>query len=265
MDQRHIVLHYHLFKNAGSTVDAILRRSFGESAWMGIEGDRLRGVLPAARVHEAVVANPRIRAVSSHQARLPVPVARGIAFYPIVFLRHPIDRARSVYAFERGLPADVSSPGAVAARKHDFAGYVRWRLAPGNGCVIRDFQTVHLSSAFDDMGDAVATATHLRTAIERLAGLEFCGLVERFDASLQWMSRYLRPWFGVLDIRHPPLNVSPGRAETLEARLRDIEYELGPDLYQRLLEVNRLDSELHAAASARFDEMQDHCRGAGSA
>lgn len=259
MDQRQVVFHYHVFKNAGSTVDAILRRNFGESACIEIESDRLRGILPACRVLERIAADPRIRVVSSHQARLPPPVAEGIVFHPIVFLRHPIDRARSVYAFERRLPADISSPGAMAARAHDFLGYVRWRLAPGNGCVIRNFQTVHLSSGFEDMGDAVATVDHLQAAIRRLDSLEFCGLVEHFDASLHWMSRYLQPCFGEMDVRYQPLNVSSGRAETLEARIEDIKEELGSDLYARLLEANGLDLQLYAAAKAKFEDSRPPC------
>ena len=41
-DERTIILHYHLFKNAGTSVDAILKRIFGDR-WVTREFPAMRG------------------------------------------------------------------------------------------------------------------------------------------------------------------------------------------------------------------------------
>ncbi len=78
-------------------------------------------------------------AVSSHQLRLPLPEIPGIELMPMVFFREPLDRAQSVWSFERRQRSD--SPGAQHAKKLSVDGYVRWRLDQGEISVISDFQT----------------------------------------------------------------------------------------------------------------------------
>ena len=174
-------------------------------------------------------------------------------FHPLLFLRHPIDRVGSVYSFERRLPAGSPSLGAPVAAANDLAGYVRWRLEAGNGCVIRNFQTVHLSSNFHDMRSALATQGDLAAALGQLQQLSCFGLVERLPQSLAWMQASLRPHFGELDITHATHHASQDRAGSLEQRLAAIEHALGPALHARLLECNRLDLALYAEASRRFE------------
>jgi hypothetical protein len=248
---RHIVIHYHLFKNAGTTIDTVLHNHFGDACG-AVEGAHPWETLAPAEVAAYALANPALRAISSHQARLPVPEAAGIAFHPVVFLRHPIDRAGSVYAFERLQPPESPSLGARIAREQDFAAYVRWRLTPGNGAVIRDFQTTHLSAREADMRTARATQADLADACARLDALPFFGLVERFDESLDRMRTWLAPHVGALPARYTVENSSEGRKTTLEERLQEIATALGPDLYQQLLQENALDLRLYEHATRRF-------------
>ncbi|MHC4588862.1 MAG: hypothetical protein ACYTAQ_05875 [Planctomycetota bacterium] len=63
---------------------------------------------------------PDVIAFSSHQARFPVPTDDAVEFHPIIFLRHPITRVASVYAFERRQRKDT--PGAVKARTYEPPG-----------------------------------------------------------------------------------------------------------------------------------------------
>ncbi|MGN2252458.1 hypothetical protein ACFWZ4_03720 [Frateuria sp. GZRe12] len=248
---RHIVVHYHLFKNAGTTLDAVLKQHFGEACG-AIEGAHPWETLAPDDVAGYAVANPGVRAISSHQARLPLPEAQGVVFHPVVFLRHPIDRVGSVFEFERRQPPQSPSLGARIAREQDFAAYVRWRLTPGNGAVIRNFQTTHLSARERDMRTAQATPSDLAQARDRLAALPFFGLVERFERSLEKMRDCLSPHVGDLSTRHTVANSSEGRKATLDERLRDIERELGSGLYARLQEENALDLDLYRHASRLF-------------
>lgn len=68
------------------------------------------------------------RAFSSHQIRLPVPVSLEVRVLPVVFLRHPLLRIRSVYEFlsERsgqgeGLRRLLPGPGQPGFTSRDEA------------------------------------------------------------------------------------------------------------------------------------------------
>ena len=86
--RRPIIIHYHFFKNAGTSVDAILQRNFG-AGWTSREYPA-RSTPNAAR--EFLVANPQIAALSSHTLPLPPPDIPDAEILPILFIRHPLDR-----------------------------------------------------------------------------------------------------------------------------------------------------------------------------
>jgi hypothetical protein len=244
---RQIIVHYHIFKNAGSTVDDLLARKF-PGVWGGIEGPNPWDTVSQTELLEYVLANPALRAISTHQARLPTPVHPGLQFFPLVFLRHPIDRVGSVYSFERRQPASSPGQGVQIARSQDLPGYVRWRLIEGHGAVIWNYQTVHLAGRERDMRTAHATREDFEVAKQRLSELPFFGLVETFAESLQRMRAYLEPPFGTLEGGHGVHNRSPERKATLAERIAELEAVLGPGLYQELLEKNAFDLELYEHA-----------------
>jgi hypothetical protein len=96
-----LLFHYHLFKNAGTSVDEILSRNFGRH-WVEQEFNDVPTPGSASQlVHEFLAERPGIKAVSSHTARLPAPELAERVTLPIIFVRHPIDRLKSAYNFER--------------------------------------------------------------------------------------------------------------------------------------------------------------------
>lgn len=244
---RHIVIHYHIFKNGGSTIDSILKKNFSPY-WTSLEGQKPWNTLGSKNILDYVNINPKIRVISSHHTRLPEPISSNIIFYPIIFLRHPIDRVGSVYSFERRQPKDSFSLGAKIAQNSEFAGYVKWRLSEGNGCVIKNFQTVHLAGREKDMRTAIADELDLRIAFDRLNKLRFIGIVEMFEDSLSNMQRFLAQQFGFIDTSYSIHNKSPDRKNSIRERLEDIRCELGKALYEELIEKNRLDIELYKYA-----------------
>jgi hypothetical protein len=248
---RHIIIHYHIFKNAGSTVDSILKNNFGDRCG-SIEGANPWDTLGSDAILKYAMDNPSLVTLSSHQARLPEPNCPNLVFHPLIFLRHPIDRAGSVYAFEQRQPINSPSLGVKIAHENDFAGYVKWRLSDSNGAVIKNFQTVHLSGRQDHMRVAAATDNDLKDAIEKISQLPFFGIVEFFDDSITRMSKYLSQYFGRLDVNYFVANRSPERKNTLQKRLDDIKIMLGPDLYQELLDKNALDMQLYDHALRLF-------------
>lgn len=245
---RTVVLHYHLFKNAGTSVDAMLRHNFGE-AWAEQEfpaaGGRAVGRSNAAEVAAYIAANPQLRALSSHTALLPEPTIEGVDIFPVLFIRHPIDRLASAYRFERRQNADTF--GARLARQTDFAGYVRCLLdRPGSG-VARNFQVMRLA-----YGTPGPDGSEFERAIRTLDRLPFIGLVEAFEQSLDELERLLAPIHPGFRAVAYTKNVSRDGGDSLADRLAAIEAELGTELYARLIDANAHDLDLFRIVAERY-------------
>jgi len=195
-----------------------------------------------------------VKVVSSHQGRPPVPTDPTINFHPIIFLRHPIDRAGSVYLFERRQPAKDAPFHVKVAQENGMEGYVKWRLADNHGSVIKNFQTIYLSGREKDMKTAKATRADLEVALERINNLDFFGIVESFQESITRMKSYLFDDFGKIDTSYKIQNKSHDRKNNLSERLEELKNSLSPSLYDELLEKNALDMELYDNALKIFLE-----------
>jgi hypothetical protein len=249
---RPVLIHYHIFKNAGTSIDDSLQRSFGDR-WTAFEGTHATDVIDAARLSTFLSETPHLVAVSSHLARPPLPWS---TCRPIVFVRHPIDRARSVFDF---IHADATQPGSELARTLGFAGYIRWVLDGGRGgIVIRDYQTVHLSEAsFRDGSvlDARPTERDLAQALELLEGWGVAGVVDRYDASVAVFQALYGPDFPDLMLDTVWLNRTQQSTRTLAERIADARSELGDELFDRLENANRLDLRLYHSSVARLSAL----------
>ena len=254
--KRRVILHYHLFKNAGSSVDHVLATNFG-GRWNTVEGEHPWSVLGADTLAEFIRRRPRLLAVSSHTARLPLPQLPKTVFYPIFFLRHPIDRVSSIYHFEREQTERNFS--ATTARENDFAGYVQRMLDnPDNeGIVLRNFQTACLSNAAANLADLRQVklgSSSLTEARAFLANLPVFGLVERFDQSIHRLGNWLQAPFPGINLFPAHINVKQQREPLLDTRIADMERELGTSLFQKLLDANEYDQQLYHYACQIFDQ-----------
>lgn len=252
--ERRVILHYHLFKNAGSSVDHILAANFGER-WDTVEGVHPWSVLGAEDLAGFIRCHPKLLAVSSHTSRLPMPQLPDTTFYPIFFLRHPIDRVGSIYHFERKRTGDDFS--ATIARENNFAGYVQRMLDnhDNEGIVLRNFQTLclsHASSGLTDLRQAKVDSSSLIEARAFLAALPAFGLVEHFDQSAQRLGNWLRGPFPGINFFPARFNTQSQRASQLEERLDRIEQDLGSVLYHTLLDENQYDMALYRYALELF-------------
>lgn len=245
---RNVIVHYHIFKNAGTSIDTCLDRSFSLH-WDKYDVDEDWANISSIALYEQLLRYPHLRAISSHQARWPEPSFDDLQAHPIVFVRHPIDRVGSMYAF-----AVRREEGFVEGAS--FARYVDKLLAPETGFVVRSAQTLLLSD--DDHlikppGPATTvTPAHFGQAIGRLQDLAAFGLVEHFGSSLALIGRHLRPLFPELRLEECRENASAGRAAALEDRLWAIRRELGRRRYASLLDANAADIELWNRANELF-------------
>ncbi|HWY15779.1 MAG TPA: hypothetical protein VNX86_11635 [Rhizomicrobium sp.] len=234
-----LVLHYHLFKNAGTSVDEILVRNFG-TLWATEE-------FPPSGIKSNVVAveaylrgRPDLVALSSHTALLPVPDLGGRKVISVVFIRHPIDRLKSAYEFERRQGADTF--GSRLAKESDFGGYVRGLLASPKNRQARNFQAHRL--AFNEPPGA---GSEEERAMRALKTLPFVGLVEAFEKSVQRMSRLLTPYFSQFELATVRKNITRRKTGSIEERQSEIRSEIGVDLYNDVIAANETDLQIFNA------------------
>lgn len=229
------VLHYHTFKNAGSSFDETLRQSFGGD-WVEQEFTVSAKQSNADEVQAFLLDNPGLKALSSHTARLPLPQIPGVRVFPVFFFRHPILRLQSAYRFESRQDADTF--GSRLARGNDFAGYIQGLFDAPTNRQVRDFQTHRLAFG-DDEGVSEA-----ERALRTLRDLPFVGLVEAYDESLRRLDAALSPIIRGFRPAYVRKNVTAVRDDlSVAEQLGEVRAELGDDLYLRL-EANNL-TDLH--------------------
>src|ERR1700688_273622 len=102
---RFLIVHYHIFKNGGSTIATILEREFG-TAFATVHGPDDVSVLDQTSLADFFSSNEAIQAVSSHHLRYPKPVLPNTVVFDCCFLRNPLDRLQSVYSYFQRIDAD---------------------------------------------------------------------------------------------------------------------------------------------------------------
>jgi hypothetical protein len=239
---RPIIIHYHLFKNAGTSLDRTLRQNFGVT-WATIEHEP---TMRPAELRTFLVENPWATVVSSHTAVLPLPRMRSTHIIPIFFLRHPLDRVRSIYDFER--QQDAQTAGAVKAKELDMPAFVAWRLERARTVrdhALSDFQAYRLAFGTPD-------GSMLERALATLEVLPFVGLVEDYESSLARLQGLLADYFPSIHLKVQHANVTASRADSLDERLEDLRQRVGDELYRELESMNQVDMRVWERARELF-------------
>ena len=249
---RHIVLHYHLFKNAGTSLDKILKENFKEG-WHEHEGPS--SGWKSSDVAAYLEQNKHITVLSSHTALLPVPELPNTTIYPVIFIRHPIDRIRSIYEFERKQIAETE--GAIKAKELDLAGYIEWRLSRKGDRTIRNFHTCRLAF-YNSQVAKKDRPSEMDSALEAITKLPFIGVVESFDESIQRCENWLSKFFQGMALKPVMLNVTQEKNSTLSERLSNFKVLIGEDLYDKLVDANKLDLKLYDHAVAVVNPNKKH-------
>ena len=69
---RNVIVHYHLFKNAGSSIEHLLKFNLGDQ-WLAYDSDSANGIIPSTDLEKLITDNPDKVAFSSHQIIPPLP------------------------------------------------------------------------------------------------------------------------------------------------------------------------------------------------
>lgn len=232
---RFILLHYHILKNAGTTVENILDRSFGHR-YCPIDEQERDAHFPNASLLSLISRNPHLKAVSSHQIRYPVPTVPGIIFFDLCILRDPIDRIRSMYDYFRKKPAG-GDPVCEYANSLPLGEFIA-RLIAEMPWYVNDVQVNLLSNGI--VNDC-PRKEDLDRAIARMMMISFPGVVDCFTESLVAGQYFLQPIFPELDCAVAAFNVSGELGSTLAERAAGVAKACGKRVFDELLSLNALD------------------------
>ncbi len=184
-------------------------------------------------------------AFSSHTAELPLPRLAEVKIIPIVMLRHPLDRIRSAYQFERKQKSE--SLGAKLAKTTDLAGYIRARLDMTSDRQCRNFHASRLvrMTASQQGGEFEAAAGAVRE-------LPFVGVVEAFDRSMDSLRELLTPDFPSSRLRASARTSLPMTASAWPSGLTRCGGTSAMACGKELNTANETDLRLHHLACVRL-------------
>jgi len=242
---RQVIVHYHIFKNAGSTLDHMLEKTFGDR-WANFDKDLPTSRINAAELAAYIQANTSLAAISSHHAMLPAPEITDVEIIPVLFVRHPLDRVRSVYEFERqqGIKSGPISRGAEHAAKLSFHDYLRWRFDSTQNGVVHNHQTVWMIHHPRYQRHPIADE-EFELAWSRLKGMPFFGLVEHFDDSIALLQSLLVKRGINFATEYQAKNQNEQREGDLEKRLASMRAELGERMWLEVIARNKFDLMLY--------------------
>jgi len=256
---RSVLVHYHLFKNAGTSIERVLKQSFGKS-WTSWDKPESSAKISGRELSQWLEENSHIKAISSHQLVPPVPVGE-FHVTPIVFLREPLSRVRSAYLFEWQKQLGLEQP------KGKLSDYIEEKFKQRNASVIANFQVSRLSNLnYDDVRQQLHRYNHdlLPAACRFIDSLSFVGIVERFSDSLVQMEACTRERFPDLVVKEHRENVTDASGKSVEQRIEELRKEIGNELFDELCVRNRLDLQLYSYASGVFQSSVERTLEAGA-
>jgi hypothetical protein len=235
--KRKVILHYHIFKNAGTSVDRMLEEAYGER-WLSFDKEDQK--ISPAEMEEFIFDNPHAVAFSSHQVVPPLPSKR-LVVYPIVLIRHPIDRAYSAYLFEWKKQQGTEEPIG------SFTDYIIEKFSNPRKNAIEDYQALHLANRGYQTRFFLSESDEeiLRNTRKFIADVDCLGVVDRYSEALRRFKKILTPHFPELVIREYRENALQDEALSLSNKVSYIYDLLDKSIITELTMRNLLDLRLY--------------------
>jgi hypothetical protein len=235
---RFLIVHYHIFKNGGSTITSILEREF-PTGFATVHGPDDVSVVDLISLANFVAEHAAIQAISSHHLRYPKPVLPNTIIFDCCFLRHPLDRLQSLYSYFQKILVD--DPLCRLARQEPPRSFFK-KLVDSAPHLISNVQVTMLAAggAFTRPVDI----SDVEIASDMVGKMAIPGLVEKFDESLVAAEYFLKPAFPRLRLDYLPQNVSRSLGGNPGDRQEWLKHSWGADLYATLAHLNQCDLEL---------------------
>lgn len=288
---RTVILHYHIYKNAGTSFDHVLAHNFAGRHEM-FDGPYPFFTIDQEQLDRIIMRRPDAVAFSSHQIALPPPSSLDYRPLCAVFLRDPILRIASIYRFKRGpetadgtpialLPPDqqpeaLAEAGAPAELVGQFDttstglaaqrfGFAEWL----DHCLETRSEIVHVSNAQTRFLSGVPRSRpllrrertgmiyDLSTALRTLAGIELLGRTEHFEQDVARFGRILAGHGIALTLPEDTRkNVTQHHDRTRAERVETLLSGLPDGLRARLRAANQQDGALYDRACELIE--RDH-------
>lgn len=250
-NKRVVVVHHHIFKNAGTSFNYALKQAFGKNF---LEYDLPNSqVVTKASLSKHIEDNPNAVAISGHHIALPSIEADGFKTISSVIVRDPLARVRSIYKFER--KQNAQTEGAMMAKKLDFKDFVEWRLRDSPH-VFCNYQTLYCSRINGRRSRKRLSSEDFYLAIENLNQCFAVGTVKRYREFLMMAQYEVSKYFPSIFLRNSHLNVS-SKPATTKANLsveESLANDLGEGIVAELKERNQFDTQLYELANQLLSE-----------
>ena len=243
MESKTILIHHHIFKNAGTSFCHALQKYFQDQFF---EYD-----LPNSRIvtqkdlRTFIKEYPKALAISGHHICLDTPQSENYNTVSSILLRQPLARIKSIYKFEQKQQANTS--GAIQAKKLDFKDYVLWRLDK-TPTMLGNYQTHYCSRSKQADMRKIPTNKELKIAIANLHKCTIVGTVERYEEFLKLTLQSLQEFFPDITLEYKVLNKTSKSQQSIEDIKINLLEELGAQLVAELEEKNHLDQQLYDVA-----------------
>jgi len=255
--RRQIILHYHIFKNAGTTVESILKDNF-RARFARFDSEDYNSTISNDTLLEFLAGHPDVVAISSHHLRLPKPVDDRFVFHDILFVRHPVARLWSIYEFYRRTDLETD-PLSAAAKTRGAQEFFQ---------LLIDDYPFHANNAqvnlLANAGGKLPSESDLARAAEVISRAAAPGVAELFDESTVVAESCVGRAFRGLDFSYVAQNVTAGPPMRLEAQLARFQKHCGEETFNRIINLNQLDLALvevaHEEVLRRFDLVPHHKR-----
>ena len=254
MEEKTILIHHHIFKNAGTSFCYALQKYF--------QNKFLEYDLPNSRIvtrkdlRHFIKEHPEALAISGHHICLNTPQPGHYKTISSILLRQPLARIKSIYQFEQKQQADTS--GAIQAKKLNFKEYVLWRLnATPN--MLGNYQTHYCSRSKQADIRIKPTEKELKIAIANLKKCAIVGTVERYEDFLQLALDRLREFFPDIYLGYIKLNKTSSSQPSFEEIKTNLVEELGEELVSELEAKNQLDQKLYQVAEKILTKNLQSC------
>jgi len=241
-----LLIHYHVFKNAGTSFKKSLIDALGETALASYDSPFPGGFISRRNLARFAARHPDVKVIATHQAAPPPPRIHGREVLSSILIRDPIARIRSMYAFERR--QEATSKGAQKAKQLSFKEYVMWRLED-SPAVLCNYQ-VFFCSRNPRKEVLIAGPEQLDQAIANLDTITIVGTVARFNEWLGLGQEVLSKGFPSISLKVLRRNATEPADASQGAIFEHLVADLGEALAGFLLEHNQLDMRLHQIADA---------------